>query len=129
MRLSDDMVAADLYHLGYDDAAASGPADEVDADAVRAGLLDDAHVDRVVESLWPRLAPGDLVRTLLTERRLGGTPRRVYGQLGRVASVIEVPGARHHIMLDEPLALVAAIRTLLSDWAHSPPGAPGRSEW
>ncbi|MFE1928818.1 hypothetical protein ACFW95_00330 [Streptomyces sp. NPDC059474] len=76
MRLSDDMVAADLHHLGYDDAAASGPADEVDADAVRAGLLDDAHVDRAVESLWPRLAPGDLVRMLLTERRLGGTPRR-----------------------------------------------------
>ncbi|MFE5120050.1 hypothetical protein [Streptomyces sp. NPDC056669] len=52
----------------------------------------------------------------------------MYDQLGRVASVIEVPGARHHIMLDEPLALVAAIRTLLSDWAHSLPGAPGRSE-
>lgn len=52
----------------------------------------------------------------------------LYDQLGRVASVIEVPGARHHIMLDQPLALVAVIRTLLSDWAHSLPGSPGRSE-
>jgi pimeloyl-ACP methyl ester carboxylesterase len=40
----------------------------------------------------------------------------LYDQLGRVASVIEVPGARHHIMLDQPLALVAVIRTLLSEW-------------
>ncbi|MGV9849565.1 alpha/beta fold hydrolase [Streptomyces sp. NPDC003442] len=47
----------------------------------------------------------------------------MYDQLGRVASVVEVPGARHHIMLDQPLALVATIRTLLSDWAHSLPSS------
>jgi hypothetical protein len=28
-------------------------------------------------------------------------------------------------MLDQPIALVAAIRTLLSDWDHSGPSAPG----
>jgi DNA helicase IV len=62
-----DLVAAgDLRRLGYDAAAATGPADEFDADAVRAALLDDAHVDRAVEELWPRLVPGDLVQTLLT---------------------------------------------------------------
>ncbi|GAA1698628.1 HelD family protein [Streptomyces yatensis] len=63
----DQMVAADLHQLGYDDAPATGPADEFDADAVRAGLLDDDHVDRAVEMLWPRLVPGDLVRALLTD--------------------------------------------------------------
>jgi pimeloyl-ACP methyl ester carboxylesterase len=52
----------------------------------------------------------------------------MYDQLGRAASVIEVPGARHHIMLDQPLALVAAIRTLLCDWVHPRPGAAGRGE-
>ncbi|MFF2075806.1 HelD family protein [Kitasatospora sp. NPDC058162] len=48
-------------------AADPGPAHELDLDAVRADLLDDAGVDRAVEALWPRLAPGDLVTALLTD--------------------------------------------------------------
>lgn len=48
----------------------------------------------------------------------------MYDRLGRVAPVIEIPAAGHHIMLDQPIALVAAIRTLLSDWDHSQPAAP-----
>ncbi|MFF3013711.1 HelD family protein [Streptomyces sp. NPDC057939] len=77
-------------------AADSGPAHELDVDAIRADLLDDhdhdhddsddhddgddsndhtdgnhsssaaAGVDRAVEALWPRLVPGDLVKALLT---------------------------------------------------------------
>jgi pimeloyl-ACP methyl ester carboxylesterase len=49
----------------------------------------------------------------------------MYDRLGRVAPVIEIPASGHHIMLDQPIALVAAIRTLLSDWDHSRPAAPG----
>ncbi|MGW1786032.1 HelD family protein, partial [Streptomyces sp. NPDC002143] len=63
----DLLTAADLRRLGDNDAAASGPADEFDADAVRAGLLDDAHVEQAVEALWPRLVPSDLVSALLTD--------------------------------------------------------------
>ena len=37
----------------------------------------------------------------------------------RAAPVVEIPQARHHIMLDQPLALVAALRALLADWEHS----------
>ncbi|MCP9999702.1 HelD family protein [Streptomyces sudanensis] len=48
-------------------AADPGPAHELDVDAIRADLLDDAGVDRAVEALWPRLVPGDLVRALLTD--------------------------------------------------------------
>ncbi|HEY3882416.1 MAG TPA: alpha/beta hydrolase [Trebonia sp.] len=48
----------------------------------------------------------------------------MYDRLGRVAPVIEIPAAGHHIMLDQPIALVAAIRTLLSDWDHSLPAEP-----
>ena len=48
----------------------------------------------------------------------------MYDRLGRVAPVIEIPAASHHIMLDQPIALVAAIRTLLSGWDHSVPGMP-----
>jgi pimeloyl-ACP methyl ester carboxylesterase len=46
---------------------------------------------------------------------------RMYDELGRVAPVILVPEAGHHAMLDEPLILLTAIRTLLADWDHSEP--------
>jgi pimeloyl-ACP methyl ester carboxylesterase len=48
----------------------------------------------------------------------------LYDGLGRVAPVIEIPVAGHHVMLDQPIALVAALRTLLSDWDHSLPAGP-----
>lgn len=41
--------------------------------------------------------------------------------LGRVAPVIEIPEAGHHPMLDQPLILLTALRTLLADWEHSEP--------
>lgn len=47
----------------------------------------------------------------------------MYDRLGRVAPVIEIPAAGHHIMLDQPVALIAALRTLLSDWDHSRPAS------
>jgi len=62
----DRAAAADLRRLGVDDVLATG-ADEFDADAVRADLLDDALFDQAVEGLWPRLAPGDVVRDLLMD--------------------------------------------------------------
>jgi pimeloyl-ACP methyl ester carboxylesterase len=49
----------------------------------------------------------------------------MYDRLGRLAPVIEIPAAAHHVMLDYPIALVTGIRTLLSDWDHSTPAAPG----
>ena len=45
----------------------------------------------------------------------------MYDKLGRLAPVIEIPAAGHHVMLDEPIALVTGIRALLSDWDHSLP--------
>ena len=49
----------------------------------------------------------------------------MYDQLGRVAPLIEIPVAGHHVMLDQPIALIAVLRTLLSDWDHSlPPAGP-----
>ncbi|SDJ11277.1 Lysophospholipase, alpha-beta hydrolase superfamily [Frankineae bacterium MT45] len=43
----------------------------------------------------------------------------MYDRLGRIAPVIEIPTAGHAVMLDQPLALVTAIRALLADWEHS----------
>lgn len=45
----------------------------------------------------------------------------MYEALGRVAPVIEIPEAGHHAMLDVPLILLTALRTLLADWDHSEP--------
>jgi pimeloyl-ACP methyl ester carboxylesterase len=49
------------------------------------------------------------------------TTELMYDKLGRRAPIIEVPAAGHHIMLDQPIALVTGLRTLLSDWDHSLP--------
>jgi len=35
---------------------------------------------------------------------------------GADAPRLEIPGARHHVMVDQPLALVAALRVLLQTW-------------
>jgi pimeloyl-ACP methyl ester carboxylesterase len=48
----------------------------------------------------------------------------MYEVLGRVAPVIELPEAGHHAMLDQPLVLLTALRTLLADWDHSEPHRP-----
>ncbi len=45
----------------------------------------------------------------------------MYDALGRVAPVVEIPLAGHHMMLDQPLPLVTALRALLADWEHSVP--------
>ncbi|MCU1360357.1 MAG: Alpha/beta hydrolase [Ilumatobacteraceae bacterium] len=45
----------------------------------------------------------------------------MYEALGRVAPVIELPDSGHHAMLDQPLVLLTAIRSLLADWDHSEP--------
>jgi pimeloyl-ACP methyl ester carboxylesterase len=42
--------------------------------------------------------------------------------LGHRAPVVSIPGARHHVLLDKPLELVAALRSLLVDWGHCGPG-------
>jgi pimeloyl-ACP methyl ester carboxylesterase len=45
----------------------------------------------------------------------------MYDLLGRVAPVVEIPEAGHHMMLDQPLLVLTALRTLLADWEHSSP--------
>jgi pimeloyl-ACP methyl ester carboxylesterase len=45
----------------------------------------------------------------------------MYEALGRVAPVVELPLAGHHMMLDQPLVLTTALRALLADWDHSIP--------
>ena len=40
--------------------------------------------------------------------------------MGPRAPVVEIPEAHHHVMLDQPLAFVAALRAILDGWARDP---------
>jgi pimeloyl-ACP methyl ester carboxylesterase len=83
-------------------------------------------------AIWQRFSIGD------TAERLRATRCRIavfrgehsvllppqigeymFNLLGRSAPMVEIPQSQHHIMLDQPLALVAALRALLADWEHS----------
>jgi pimeloyl-ACP methyl ester carboxylesterase len=48
----------------------------------------------------------------------------MYELLNRNAPIVEIPQAHHHLILDQPLAFLAATRALLSDWEHSVPRGP-----
>jgi pimeloyl-ACP methyl ester carboxylesterase len=39
--------------------------------------------------------------------------------MGTAAPIVEVPEAQHHVMLDQPLAFVAALRMLLQSWIRA----------
>jgi pimeloyl-ACP methyl ester carboxylesterase len=45
----------------------------------------------------------------------------MYELLHRNAPLVEIPEAHHHLILDQPLAFIAALRALLADWEHSTP--------
>lgn len=52
------------------------------------------------------------------------TGQYMYELLSRNAPIIEIPQAYHHLILDQPLAFVAALRAVLADWEHSLPRQP-----
>ena len=49
------------------------------------------------------------------------TGEYMYETLDRNAPLVEIPQAYHHLLLDQPLAFIAALRALLADWEHSIP--------
>ncbi|RKE17302.1 AAA family ATPase [Streptomyces sp. TLI_171] len=104
----DRMAARDLRRLGIDDQPSSA-VDEFDAHAVRAALLDDAHLDRAVEEHWPRLRPGGVVEALLAD---AGALAAHLPHLtdGERASLLRSPGApwteADVPLLDEAASLV-----------------------
>jgi pimeloyl-ACP methyl ester carboxylesterase len=53
-------------------------------------------------------------KSRIIERRAAGEPGFLTGQVQE----IEIPDSHHHVMIDQPLALVAALRTVLATWPH-----------
>jgi pimeloyl-ACP methyl ester carboxylesterase len=49
------------------------------------------------------------------------TAAYMYELMGGKAPVVSIPEAHHHLTLDQPLAFVAALRTLLTGWDHCRP--------
>jgi len=49
------------------------------------------------------------------------TGEYMYELLDRNAPIVEIPQAHHHLVLDQPLAFIAALRAILADWEHSLP--------
>ncbi|TQM11315.1 alpha/beta fold hydrolase [Pseudonocardia kunmingensis] len=43
----------------------------------------------------------------------------IVDRLGRAVPSVEIPTAAHHLMVDEPIALVTGLRALLADWEYS----------
>ncbi len=41
--------------------------------------------------------------------------------LGHQVPFISIPHARHHVMLDQPLAFISALPSLFAEWPHSDP--------
>ncbi len=74
-----------------------------------------------MEPSWPLARPADCRVAILRTEHGMMTPEMaelLCERLGQVATVVEIPAAGHHVLLDEPLSLVTALRTLLSAWTH-----------
>ncbi len=50
-----------------------------------------------------------------------GTAAYMSSLMGPEAPIVEIPEARHHVTLDQPLAFVAALRALLQAWVRAEP--------
>jgi pimeloyl-ACP methyl ester carboxylesterase len=46
------------------------------------------------------------------------TGENIYELLNRNVPLVEIPWAHHHLILDQPLPFIAALRALLADWGH-----------
>lgn len=62
-----------------------------------------------------------LIRGELSTSVTPDTHAYMVGLLDRNVTEVEIPQAYHHLLIDQPLALVAALRALLSDWEHTVP--------
>ena len=62
---------------------------------------------------WTRVStPGGARSGFVTERRMND----IVPYLPKGSPLVVIPDSDHHIMADQPLALVAAIRTQLANW-------------
>ncbi|MDE1145102.1 MAG: alpha/beta hydrolase [Azospirillaceae bacterium] len=73
-----------------------------------------------VDEPWANMAnakvPLAILRGTLSEITSGAMTRRMRATAPAGTPFIEIPEAHHHVMADQPLALVSALRALLTAW-------------
>ena len=98
-----------------------------DVDGGVSWKFDPALFSAVSRSLAAEVLPDVMGRVALFRSEFGlvtpGIGSIMYEALGRTAPGVEVPLAGHHMMLDQPLILTTALRSILADWEHSTPVA------
>ena len=68
-------------------------------------------------AIYPAIAcPVGVIRGMLSERFTDDELEFMRALTDDRVPVIEIPEAHHHIMLDQPIALVTAIRGILQGW-------------
>jgi pimeloyl-ACP methyl ester carboxylesterase len=83
--------------------------------------------------MWAKLDRSVMNPPAAAARAIATPMAHIYGDLSRIMErkkagqpspfppgmvEVEIPDSHHHIMIDQPLALVAAIRALLAAWPH-----------
>ena len=75
-------------------------------------------------TLPPTLLSNVVGRLAIVRAEHGFLTRAIAEQMlawyGRPAPVIELPGTGHHVLLDDPIALVVALRALIATWDSIP---------
>ena len=51
----------------------------------------------------------------------GSSAKYMHELMDKKSPIINVPEAHHHIIVDQPMALISALRSLIIDWDHSKP--------
>jgi len=80
-----------------------------------------AAINEFLAGIQTRVA---LFRGELSELVTADVSGYMHELLGRNAPVVAIPNAYHHLIIDEPLAFIAALRAILADWEHSVPKKP-----
>ncbi len=80
-----------------------------------------AAINEFLAGIQTRVA---LFRGELSELVTADVSDYMHELLGRNAPVVAIPNAYHHLIIDEPLAFIAALRAILADWEHSVPKKP-----
>lgn len=63
-------------------------------------------------------APFAVLRGALSTLTAGAMAHRIRQESPPGTVFIEIPDAHHHVMVDQPLALVASLRAVLASWRH-----------
>jgi pimeloyl-ACP methyl ester carboxylesterase len=69
---------------------------------------------------WPTVRPADCRAAIVRAQHGIMTPamaKLLRERLGHDVTVFEIPAAGHHVLLDEPLCLVTALRAVLAGWS------------